>query len=73
MLTRLTGARIRRKKMLEAAVMVAFGVPIISLCALYVSEARRLALIEAAREAVRRENRRLRIKEAMRRTPRGTP
>lgn len=59
--------------MLEAAVMVAFGVPIISLCALYVSEARRLVLIEAAREAVRRDNRRLRLLEATRRTPRGTP
>lgn len=59
--------------MIEAAVMVAFGVPIISLCALYVSEARRLVLIDAAREAVRKENRRLRIKEATRRRPRGTP
>lgn len=59
--------------MLEAAVMVAFGVPIVSLCALYVSEARRLALIEAAKEAVRRDNRRLRMLEATRRVPRGTP
>lgn len=57
----------------EWAVLLVFGVPIVSMCALFVSEARRMMRIEAAKEEVRRASAKARRYEAMRRKARGTP
>lgn len=58
---------------IEWAVLLGFGAPIIGLSALFVSEARRMMRIEAARAEVRRANAKARRYEAMRRKARGTP
>lgn len=60
-------------KLIELVVLLGFGLPIFGLSALFVSEARRMMRIEAARAEIRQANARARRYEAMRRKARGTP
>ena len=58
---------------IEWGLLIGFGGPILALSALFVSEARRMMRMEAARAEIRKANARARRYEAMRRKARGTP
>ena len=59
--------------LIKAALIVVFVLPMITLSAAGVAEARRQMRLEAAREYVRKEARKALMHEAARRTVRGTP
>lgn len=58
---------------IEMAVLLGFGLPIAGLSTMFITAARRMMRIEAAREQIRQANARARKYEAMRRKARGTP